>query len=439
MNMNTPLGLSSTPDHPTSPRPPNGPWQDARPARPRVVVLQPERRPYPLAYLEGFRVEVSPSAPAAIAACLTEPADLLLADASGEPLDADGLVRAVRHERRLAETPLLLLVSDEALRPELLRAGAQECLASPVSREELLGCARQLVSRKRAVELLQRELGSEERDLFLLAQEVARERAELHLALGLAAEARRRAEDGCAGKTSFLALTAHELRTPLTALQLQLARLERLLAPSKDAGARQCLQRALATSGRLADLLEGLLQFARLESGRLSLDAARFDLADLVSEAADEVRGHAEQKQLRLEVSCPRPLGLVSDRRLVRLVVMNLLVNAVKFTEAGFVRVAARATDGGVHLEVSDSGPGIPEEARRRVFEPFEQIDPASGRAHQGVGLGLAIVARLVQALHGRVELTSRVGGGSRFVVGLPRELPAQLGEEGLDAQGLGG
>jgi signal transduction histidine kinase len=144
----------------------------------------------------------------------------------------------------------------------------------------------------------------------------------------------------------------------------------------------------------------------------------------------EELSPQAEQKgiALRLAPSPAAPPPLASDPRLCRLVVVNLVGNAVKFTLRGEVEVSV-AWEAGLHrVRVRDSGPGIPAQDQERIFEPFEQMEPVPNKHTRGIGLGLSIVKEMVEALHGRIELTSQVGVGSTFTVLLPSLDPPSEG-----------
>lgn len=171
---------------------------------------------------------------------------------------------------------------------------------------------------------------------------------------------------------------------------------------------------------RLIGLVDSLLAYTRAESGRLEVRPEQFDLAALAAEVIDELRPQAQQKLLELglaPLAAPLP-AVVSDPRLVRIVLMNLTVNAVKFTERGSVQIALAAGPGGHEVAVHDTGPGIAPEDLPRVFEPFEQVDGAQRRS-AGVGLGLSLVRSIVDALGGTIEARSSPQG-SVFTVRLP-------------------
>jgi len=305
----------------------------------------------------------------------------------------------------------------------MLREGAQDYLNKPFVAEELRARARNLVSMKHAREILQRDLSTRTRDLESLAGEVAQRRRELSTALESARVARDHADRASSMKTSFLRMVSHELRTPLTSLKLNLERLTRT-APA--APQDEMIRKISASAGRLHELIESLLEYARIEGGRLRVDVADVDAQALCADVIEELSPQAEQKgiALRLSRASSPPPPLRSDPRLLRLVVVNLVGNAVKFTHEGAVDVEVSHERGAHHIRVRDSGPGIPPQDHDRIFEPFEQMEPLPHKHTRGVGLGLSIVKEMVEALSGRIELRSAPGQGSTFTVVLPPRGP---------------
>jgi signal transduction histidine kinase len=172
---------------------------------------------------------------------------------------------------------------------------------------------------------------------------------------------------------------------------------------------------------RLEDLIASLLEHARIESGRLTVTQEHLDLAALVSGVVEELQPRAELKNLTLNCDAAQHLPTVaSDSRLVRLIVSNLIDNAIKFTPAGQVQVTVRH-EGGMHrVTVTDTGPGIAARDKETIFLPFEQLESVNHKHTPGVGLGLALVRQMVDAIGGRIELISEEGQGSTFTLCLP-------------------
>jgi len=221
---------------------------------------------------------------------------------------------------------------------------------------------------------------------------------------------------------------SHELRTPLTAIRTYLHLLERDGAASLLPRQRSMVEKTVRSSARLLALVESLLEYTRAESGQLVTDVAPLDLGALAADVVEEMRPLAEQKQLALHVAAPPALPpLLSDAQLVRLILVNLIGNGIKYTEQGGVEVSVSHDEGVHRLAVIDSGPGIPADRQRVIFEPFTQLEPVRHKHTPGVGLGLALVERMVAALGGRVELRSELGCGSEFTVVLPPAPPQAL------------
>jgi signal transduction histidine kinase len=349
--------------------------------------------------------------------------DLVVSDVMMPGIPGDALVRELRARPDLEGLPVVVLTAkaDDALRVRLLREGAVDYLNKPFFAEELRVRVRNLVSMKRAREILQRDLATRQRDLESLAGEVALRRRELTTALESARVARDHADRASAMKTSFLRMVSHELRTPLTSLKLNLERLTRSRETARSERQDEMIRKISASTGRLHELIESLLEYARIEGGRIHVEVEEVDARALCEGVIDELSSQAEQKGLALHLSAGAEVpALRSDPRLLRLVVVNLVGNAVKFTREGEVSVEVSHTGDGHRICVRDSGPGIPAKDHARIFEPFEQMELVPHKHTRGVGLGLSIVKGIVEALEGRIELSSAAGAGSTFPVVLP-------------------
>jgi PAS domain S-box-containing protein len=237
-------------------------------------------------------------------------------------------------------------------------------------------------------------------------------------------EERRRAEalaELDAAKTTFFANVSHEFRTPLTLL---LAPLEDALAQTGDAlsaADRERLTIAHHNGRRLLKLVNMLLEFSRIEAGRVQAVCEPTDLAAFTAELVSMFRSSIERAGMRLLVDCP-PLSrpAVVDRDMWEKVVLNLLSNAFKFTHEGEIAVTLRQVGQQAELSVRDTGAGIPEEELPRLFERFHQIRGVRGRAIEGTGIGLALVHELVNLHGGSIRAESTYGRGSTFVVSIP-------------------
>jgi signal transduction histidine kinase len=219
-------------------------------------------------------------------------------------------------------------------------------------------------------------------------------------------------------KTAFFSNVSHEFRTPLT---LILGPVEDALAMTAPSLAGDVLVSVHRSVLRLLRLVNSLLDYARVESGRLQLAFVPTDLPALTIEIANSFRSLVERAGLSLTVDCPPlPEPVYLDPSQWEKIVLNLVSNAFKFTLQGAIDVSLRAQGGNVELSVRDSGCGIPSADLPRIFERFHRVDGAKGRSFEGSGIGLALVHDLVKLHGGQVRVTSQEGAGSTFVVSLP-------------------
>lgn len=238
-----------------------------------------------------------------------------------------------------------------------------------------------------------------------------RDLAQTNEALG---QAKAAAEKATRDKTRFLAAASHDLLQPLHAARLFCAALDQETNEESRALVRN-IDRAIGSADAL---LRALLDVSKLDAGGVQPKPETFALAGLVEELAQEFAPLAAERGLTLRARCPASIFVHTDRSLLRSVLQNFLSNAVRYTPRGAILIAGRRRGGQVSLEVRDSGPGIAEADRSRIFREFERLNsPGSGA---GVGLGLAIVERIVRLLGLGLEVRSAPGAGSTFAVTLP-------------------
>jgi len=222
-------------------------------------------------------------------------------------------------------------------------------------------------------------------------------------------------------KSQFLANVNHELRTPVSAIisyaRLVLRKTERQISE----GQRENLQDLLRTAERLLQMINSLLDLAKIEAGQMEVRVEPVQIDELIIGAATTIEQILKHDQVRLvrEIE-PRLPTMNTDREKLRQIILNLLGNAAKFTENGEIKVSAFQQNGSIKLTVSDTGVGIEKKDLNQIFEEFHQGDKSNGGNHGGTGLGLAIVKRSLKLLGGEISVESEVGKGSTFTVTLP-------------------
>jgi PAS domain S-box-containing protein len=233
-------------------------------------------------------------------------------------------------------------------------------------------------------------------------------------------------------KTAFFSNVSHEFRTPLT---LMLAPLEDVLSDTGERlgpGRHELLVMVRRNAIRLLTLVNTLLDFSRIEAGRVLAVFQPTDLAGLTSDIASMFRSAIDSAGLQFSVDC-QAIGepVFVDRGMWEKIVLNLLSNALKFTFDGEVVISLKLVNGAAELQIRDTGVGIPDDQRDKVFERFHRIERTSVRTHEGTGIGLSLVQELVKLHGGSVAVTSAVGFGSTFTVTIP------LGKEHLPADSI--
>ncbi|MBV8897418.1 MAG: GAF domain-containing protein [Acidobacteriaceae bacterium] len=222
-------------------------------------------------------------------------------------------------------------------------------------------------------------------------------------------------------KSQFVANMSHELRTPLAAMLGYAELLEEGIYEPLGEKSLAALTRIRSNGKHLLGLINTVLDIAKIESGQFTLNMQEYSIETVVETVRVATESLAQNKKLALTsaVTKPLPIGIGDEQRLTQ-VLLNLVGNAIKFTDTGEVRVTAKAVDGQFAISVVDTGPGIPEQERTRIFQQFHQIDDSNTKAKGGTGLGLAIAKQIVEMHGGRIWVESTVGQGSTFQMELP-------------------
>ncbi len=234
------------------------------------------------------------------------------------------------------------------------------------------------------------------------------------------------AETANMAKSSFLANMSHEIRTPINAI---LGMNEMILREEKDPAIRGYAGNIQASGNSLLSIVSDVLDISKIESGKLEIIPVDYEVNSLISDCCNMAAGRAKAKELELLVECADnvPMKLCGDETHIRQIIMNLLTNAVKYTEKGTVKliVSGRFTDGGfvLKVDVSDTGIGIAEENLPQLFTQFQRFDLQRNRNIEGTGLGLSIVKRLCDLMSGTITARSVMGSGSTFTVELPQKV----------------
>ena len=251
---------------------------------------------------------------------------------------------------------------------------------------------------------------------------------------------RRQADREASSEQQFLRLMSHEMRTPLNGVIGMLGLLQRT---KLDGAQRAYAEAARSSAEHLLGLVNDLLDYARLEAGKLEFDHVPVDLESLVRGVAELLSPRAHEKGLEIAWSVTAgAVDIVGDEGRLRQVLFNLAGNAVKFTESGGVRISVERCGGSIKAPklafiIDDTGPGVPVEARARIFEEFGHVDASDASRFGGAGLGLAVVSKLASAMNGTVTVGDRPDGpGARFRFEAVFEAAAVAGERGAPLAG---
>lgn len=314
--------------------------------------------------------------------------------------------RLTRPIIELANTAKGLAQGDYAQRVDVNRIPKNELGALGESFNQMADAVQQ---RKKELEDVNESL-KKARDEALAAQRIANENSRL--------------------KSEFLSTMSHELRTPMNAIEgFTGIMLKRMAGVEYNEKAERYLQKVQSNSRRLLALINDFLDLSRIESGRLELANLPYSPKEMAQKWRENLVVLADQKGLQFDVKVDEnlPDSIHGDEESISKIAINLIGNAIKFTETGAVTVNVEKQDGNMAIVVQDTGIGIPPHAREFIFDEFRQVDQSSKRVHGGTGLGLAIVQKLTREMGGTVTLQSEVGMGSTFTVILPLQTKPNL------------
>lgn len=365
-----------------------------------------------------YRVEAVADGERALAAAQRAKPDLILTDIMMPRMDGVTLLKELRAAESLRDIPVIMLSAraGEESRVEGLNAGADDYLVKPFSARELLVRVGGLLELSR----MRRE--NEDR-LGALLQELRTAHRQLNL------ENQR--------KDEFLATLAHELRNPMAPIRYAAATLRPGATAATVAGARETIERQVR---HMARLLDDLLDLNRITRNVITLKKHTLDLRGSVQEAIALARPDFEARQLRVSVSLPpQPLWVHADGERVAQIIGNLVSNAIKYTEpGGQITVSLLQVRTEVVIRVQDTGVGFSEAMKPKLFELFAQLHPEMTSAQGSLGIGLAVVKRLVSLHDGRVDaISAGVGQGSTFEVCLPRTDPPATTQSSAAPRGV--
>jgi two-component system, cell cycle sensor histidine kinase PleC len=235
---------------------------------------------------------------------------------------------------------------------------------------------------------------------------------------------RMRAEEASSAKSGFLANMSHELRTPLNAINgFSEIMVQQLYGPMGDKRYHTYATDILESGRHLLELINGVLDMAKVEAGKFKIYPKSMDLQETISQAMRLVRGKAEEKSISIETDFAEDGDIVGDMRAIKQIMINLLTNAIKFTNSnGRVLIQTRTTPVDATIRVIDTGIGIPAEHLPRLARPFEQVENEHAKANQGTGLGLALCRSFAEMHGGTLTITSEQGVGTMVTVQLPRQ-----------------
>jgi signal transduction histidine kinase len=345
--------------------------------------------------------------------------------------DTDGLNLIAEIKALNFNLPIIVLTGqgDQEIAVEIMKAGAADYLSKDKIEPNILAKAINNAIRihqaEEAVELANQRLRASNQLLISKNRELKRQQQQIRLQ-------NLKLQESHTLKSEFLATMSHELRTPMNAIMGFSQLLLRQYPDPLPQQQQNLVQRIFNNSKNLLDMINEMLDFSKIEAGKLEISPQRLDLEQLVRITVEELRSLAVQKQLSLNTEIDlSDRFLVQDYSFIKRTLINLISNAIKFTESGEVSLKAREKDDTtVAIAIADTGIGIATTDRKKIFQAFRQGDQSFTRQHAGTGLGLAISDSLVKMMGGKILLESELGRGSTFTIEIPRRYDAIIKDD---------
>lgn len=339
--------------------------------------------------------------------------DLIISDIMMPEMSGDQMLAEMRKHADLDDVPVLLLTAkaDDQLRVQLLKGGAQDYVIKPFFLEEVIARITNLISVKKAKELLQQKVESQSHDIVELAKQII-----------LKAEALQRALQS---RDEFLSMASHELKTPITSLLLQLQLLNREVKPQEGkAPAPENLKKAFSMSikqvNSLTNLVDNLLDVSKVRLGKMACVPVNVNVSQVIRDVAERFSEQLNTARIHLDLELDKNIQGFWDPYRFEQVMNNLISNVIKYAPGKPAKITSSLKGTMAVITVEDSGPGILKEKHRAIFERFER---ASTPSISGLGLGLYIVKGIVESHKGSIRVESEVGEGTKFIIELPLRL----------------
>ncbi len=379
---------------------------------------------------EGYEKIVGVSeATEAIAVIRREMPSVILLDIMMPEISGLDILERIQADEHLADIPVVILTASTNLdtKRQAFELGATDFLTKPVDSVELLPRVKNVLLVKANQDHMREYAEALEREIAGQMKSIEKYAVALEGANEMLRRSREAAQVADRAKSRFLANMSHEIRTPLTSI---IGFGEELLDEMRDSAENESFLphvEIMVKNGRhLLDVVNDVLDLSKIEAGGFTIEMARWSPLEICSDAVRSLQIQADRKGLQLELQCdgPLPATIETDSLCLRRILLNLLGNAIKFTQKGSVRLAVRLPDDRaeplLEFRVIDTGIGIEPDVLSRLFKPFVQGDASVARRFGGTGLGLTVSKYLAEKLNGTITVESEIGRGSTFRLQLP-------------------